>query len=75
MARPKKPDAERKSKPVQLRLDEGEKVILGRLVASRAEEMRASGTIVTQPSVLRWLILREAATRGLDKPVPMGATP
>ena len=65
MGRPK--SATKKTEAVQIRLSTEELDNFGRLVESRAEELRNEGVDVTPPMVIRWLIAREVAARGLDK--------
>jgi hypothetical protein len=64
-----RPRKERDQRPaaVQARLEPDEYAAWERLIASRAEELRPQGVKVTASDVLRWLILREVAARGLDK--------
>jgi hypothetical protein len=65
MGRPK--SANKKTNTVQLRMDDAERAAFDRLVAARDEELSGEGLEITGPDVLRWLIKRELAARGLDK--------
>lgn len=64
-------DKSPKREAVQIRMTEEDHDIFERLVESRAAELRDEGVEVTGPGVLRWLIRKEAAARGILKgPAP-----
>jgi hypothetical protein len=63
MPRPKSP--EKKRHAVQVLFSDAESDVLARLLAHRSEELRDEGVVITAPMLIRWLITREAAARGL----------
>jgi hypothetical protein len=71
MGRPKAKPAEKKTAAVSLRMTAAERAIFDKLKASREQELEGEGVEVTDAGMLRWLFMREAIARGLDK----GETP
>jgi hypothetical protein len=63
MSRPKSPDKKRHA--VQVLFSDAENDVYQRLLAHRSEELRGEGVEITGPMLIRWLITREAAARGL----------
>jgi hypothetical protein len=62
--------AQKKTKALQVLLNEEEAAKFERLVASRAAELKGAGVTVSEAGVLRWLILSEVTERGLDQEAP-----
>jgi hypothetical protein len=67
MGRPKATAATKKTEAVNIRMTPSERAVFDRLKASRVAELKGEGVEVTDAGLVRWLVAKEAAARGLDK--------
>jgi len=72
MTTPKKrggrpPEPSSKKRAIMIRLDDADWIRFEKLVEARNADLQAENVKVKGPDVIRWLIVKEFSSRGLDE--------